>query len=328
MQGRGIQRAVGGADAHEDVGCVGLRVLDRDVEVAVVLEDARVQELVLGIGARAALVLLDEVRVRESPLRIFVEELHVRVARHVVEVEVVLLHVLAVIALVAREAEHALLEDRVGAVPERECEAKLLVLVADARDAVLAPAVGARARVIVREVLPRRAAGAVVLAHRAPLPLREVRSPQAPRRLALACRGESCFLFGHGAAVSACAPRHVCAGASVTLVLDTAASMQRNDRHSSGVEVRRRGAGPRIPYDRIGGAGRADLAARGSAHAASEAKAQRGRRGRAGGRRKASHRAPPRHPASTPCLDNARRRGLAHEPSARHPRAGSYEAPS
>ena len=89
-------------------------------------------------------------------LRILVEALHVRVARDVVEVEVVLLHVLAVIALVAGEAEQPLLEDRVRAVPQREREAQPLPVVADAGDAVLAPAVGARSRVVVREVFPRR----------------------------------------------------------------------------------------------------------------------------------------------------------------------------
>ena len=95
-----------------------------------------------------------------------------------VEVEVVLLDVLAVIALAVGEAEEPLLEDRVAAVPQREREAQ-----AAARsslmpgDAVLTPAVGARARVIVREVVPGVAAGAVVLAHRAPLALAEIRAP-------------------------------------------------------------------------------------------------------------------------------------------------------
>src|SRR5438477_562924 len=48
-------------------------------------------------------------------------------------------------------------------------------------DAVLAPAVRTRARMIVREVVPGGAAGAVVLAHRAPRALADVRSPCAPR---------------------------------------------------------------------------------------------------------------------------------------------------
>ena len=190
----------------------GLRVLDEHVEVAVVVEDAGVEQLVLRIAARAPAVLRDEILVRKGPLRILVEHPHVRVARNVVEVEVALLHVLAVVALVPREAEQALLEDRVRAVPQREREAQPLPVVADAGDAVLAPAIGARARVVVRQVLPRRAVGAVVLAHRSPLPLADVGAPAPPWRLALARRGEARlfggqrgFSGGHGDYMATCA---------------------------------------------------------------------------------------------------------------------------
>ena len=65
--------------------------------------------------------------------------------RRTVEVEVVLLDILAVIALAVGQAEQALLEDRVAAVPQREGKAQTLLLVADAGDAVLAPVIGARA---------------------------------------------------------------------------------------------------------------------------------------------------------------------------------------
>src|SRR6185312_13208594 len=50
----------------------------------------------------------------------------------------------------------------------------------EARETVLPPAVCARAGVVVREVLPRRSPGAVVLAHGAPLALADVRAPLVP----------------------------------------------------------------------------------------------------------------------------------------------------
>ena len=59
-----------------------------------------------------------------------------------VEVEVVLLDVLAVIALGTGQPEEALLDDGVAPVPEREREAEPLVVVGDAADPVLAPAIG------------------------------------------------------------------------------------------------------------------------------------------------------------------------------------------
>ena len=69
--------------------------------------------------------------------------------RRRVEVEVVLLDVLAVVAFAVGQAEQPLLEDRVLAVPQRDGEAELLLVVGDAGEAVFAPAVGARARLIV-----------------------------------------------------------------------------------------------------------------------------------------------------------------------------------
>src|SRR5262249_48212621 len=55
-----------------------------------------------------------------------------------------------------------------------------LVPVANAGQAVLVPAIRPRPRVIVREVAPGIAAGAVVLPDRAPRTLGEVRSPPIP----------------------------------------------------------------------------------------------------------------------------------------------------
>jgi hypothetical protein len=181
---RGVRgAAVEGFDADDDVFGVGLGVFDDDVEVAVVVEEARVEQLVLGaVIAPAGAVLADQLRVGVLSLRVLVEELHVGVRGRRVEVEVILLDVLAVVALVAVEAEEALLQDRVAAVPECEREAEQLVAVAEAGEPVLAPAVSLRARQVVGEVVPRVAVGAVVLAHGAPRAFGDVRPPTPPRR--------------------------------------------------------------------------------------------------------------------------------------------------
>src|SRR5690349_14383517 len=103
------------------------------------------------------MVLLDQIGVRERPLRILVEPLHPRVRRRGVERPPVLLHVLAVVPLGVREAEEPLLEDRVSLVPQRDGEAEVLPAVADAAEAVLPPPVGTGTGVVVGEVVPRRA---------------------------------------------------------------------------------------------------------------------------------------------------------------------------
>ena len=154
---RRLGPAVGDRDADQDVVGRGLRVLGEDVEVAVVVEDAGVGELELGLVAcRGARFSSTSRAYGNSRLRVLVERLQVRVRRRRVEVEVRLLHVLAVVALGAGQAEQPLLQDRVAAVPQREREAEPALAVGDAEQAVLAPAVGAAARVVVREVVPAR----------------------------------------------------------------------------------------------------------------------------------------------------------------------------
>ena len=70
-----------------------------------------------GSGSR---FVSDQIVVGIGRLRILVEILHVGMRRRAVEVEVVFLHVLAVVALAVGQPEQALLEDRVVAVPQRE----------------------------------------------------------------------------------------------------------------------------------------------------------------------------------------------------------------
>jgi len=60
-----------------------------------------------------------------------------------VEVEIILLDVLAVIAFAVGQAEQPFLEDRVLAVPQGERETQPLVVVAETGEASLAPVIGA-----------------------------------------------------------------------------------------------------------------------------------------------------------------------------------------
>src|SRR5262249_28393210 len=96
---------------------------------------------------------------------------HVGMGRRRVEVEVVLLDVLAMVALAVREPEQSFLEDRVAAVPQREGETQALPVVRDPAEAILAPAVCAGPGLVVPEVIPRVPVAAVILADRAPLSL-------------------------------------------------------------------------------------------------------------------------------------------------------------
>src|SRR5581483_6075366 len=81
---------------------------------------------------------------------------------------------------VAVQPEEPLFQNRVAPVPHRQRKADALMAIAYPGDPVLVPAIGARARVVVRQVLPRGAVRAVVFAHRAPGAVADVWAPPAP----------------------------------------------------------------------------------------------------------------------------------------------------
>src|SRR5512147_3157622 len=106
--------------------------------------------------------------------------------RRTVEVEVIFLDVLAVIAFAIGEPEETLLEDRVFPVPKGERKTDSLLLVADPPEPILAPAIGARAGVIVGEEIPRVTPRTIVLADGPPLTLGQIRAPLLPQLFLLA----------------------------------------------------------------------------------------------------------------------------------------------
>ena len=145
MKSGRLGAAIVDRELDEDVLGRFLRILDEHVEVAVLVEDPGIDQLILELASAPAPVPFHEVGIRERRLGILVQILHIRVRRRAIQVEVVLLDVLAVIALAVGEPEQSLLEDRVRAVPERQGEAEPLLLIGEAGQAVFAPAVGANA---------------------------------------------------------------------------------------------------------------------------------------------------------------------------------------
>ena len=142
---------------------------------------ARIHQFVLELLPRPPAVRLHQVAIGKLPLRVLVQVLHVGVRRSAVDVEVVLLDILAMVALAVSEPEQALLQDGIPLVPQREGKAQPLLVIADSSQSVFAPAVRAGARLVVREIVPRVSILAVVFADRAPLPLAEIGPPFFPR---------------------------------------------------------------------------------------------------------------------------------------------------
>src|SRR6266852_2174131 len=116
-------------DANEDVVLRGLGVVGCDLPIPVAVEDSGVEQLVLWHGAASPSILSHQVVVGKRSLWVQVAPSHPRMRRCGVEVEPVLLGVLAVIAVVPGQPEDALLEDRIAAVPESKREAQDLAVV-------------------------------------------------------------------------------------------------------------------------------------------------------------------------------------------------------
>ena len=122
-----LRPAIDHADLDQEVLGRLLSILDEHVEVAIPLEDTRIQEFVLHVATGAPFVRLNEVGVvRKGRLGILVQLLHVRMGRRAIEVEVVLFDVLAVVAFAVGQAEQSLLEYWILAVPQTHAEAEHL----------------------------------------------------------------------------------------------------------------------------------------------------------------------------------------------------------
>ena len=176
-----LRAAIVDADLDQNVFRRLFGILDEHVEVAILIEYARVEQFVFEFIASAAAARLDKIAIGECRLRILVEVLHVRMGRRAVEIEVIFLDVLAVVALAVGQSEQAFLENRVLAVPKGQRKAEPLPIVGDAGQAILAPAIGARAGLIVGEVIPGIAPFAIVFANGSPLAFAEVGTPFLPR---------------------------------------------------------------------------------------------------------------------------------------------------
>ena len=171
MQRRFIRTSIERRNLYKDVFDVGLRILHKHIEIAILGEYAGVDQFVLRFLPAAPPILRDQLFVRKRGLRIFVKHLHVTMRRRRIQIKVVFLHIFAVIALVPVEAEKSFFQNRIVPIPHREAEADQLVPVADSADSVFSPAVSTRTGVIVRQIFPGRAPRAVILADGSPLPL-------------------------------------------------------------------------------------------------------------------------------------------------------------
>src|ERR1700736_2015649 len=183
MDRSGLRSAIDCCDLHEDVLRIRFRILDEQIEVTVLAKNAGVDQFELRVLLGSPPVLLNKLGVRKRVLRIFIESLQIRMRWRSIEVVIDLFDVFAMVSLAVRETEQALLQNRILLIPEREPHANALVTVAEAANTVFAPTIGATTGVIVREIVPGRSTGTIVLTHCSPLALAQIGAPTFPMRL-------------------------------------------------------------------------------------------------------------------------------------------------
>src|SRR5262249_40095204 len=151
---RRFRPAIGRGYADEYVFWSRLRIFDDDIEIAILVEYARVHQLELRLFPAATPVFFGKPHVWELGLRVFIEKLHVAVRRCRIEIEVILFDILAVIALGTGEPEQALFQYRIAPVPQCERKADMLMVVGDSGYAVFAPAISFRLSMCMRQIIP------------------------------------------------------------------------------------------------------------------------------------------------------------------------------
>src|SRR3954471_14871932 len=111
MDRGGFRTAVMCGDADQQIVRSGFRVFDKDVKIAVVVENSGIEQLELRLILAATTILLHKRAIWKLRLWIFIEHLQVGMCRSRIEVIVELLHILAVIPFGIREPKKTFLQD-------------------------------------------------------------------------------------------------------------------------------------------------------------------------------------------------------------------------
>jgi hypothetical protein len=149
VERRGVGSGIVNTHPGDDVVDVCLGVVDDDVPIAIVVEDACIEQFELGLVLATTAVLIEQLGVGTLGLWVEVAPAHPGMRRRRVLVEPVLFGVFAVISLGPGQTKNPLLQDWVLAVPKREGQTQRLLVIANAGEPVVVPSIRARPSVIV-----------------------------------------------------------------------------------------------------------------------------------------------------------------------------------
>ena len=167
-------------DLHQNGVRARFGVLDKDVKVTIVVEEARVDQLELRNQLAPVRILLEQPTVGKCALRILVEHFHVGMRRRGIKVVVQFLDILTMIAFTVGKTKESFFQNRVACVPHGQGQAEALLVIAKASYSVFSPAIGLTPGRVVGQVVPGVAVRTVIFAYSAPLALAEIRPPFTP----------------------------------------------------------------------------------------------------------------------------------------------------
>ena len=180
LQGRQCRAMIDNANSNQNVIGAFLGVFNKHVEVTIAFENPGIHQFQLRKTAAAVLIFLNQPGIGILHLRVLVEPLQVGMSRSGIKMVVLFLDVFTVIALVPVHSEESFLQNRITTIPQRNSKAQAALTITEAKQPVFSPAVSSSACVIMRKPCPRSAVGGIILTHRAPLPIRKIRSPAFP----------------------------------------------------------------------------------------------------------------------------------------------------
>ena len=119
-------------DLDKDILGNLLGIFHKHIEVAIAIEDSRIEELVFHVASAAPFAVRDQVIVGKCGMGIFIQVLHVGMSWRAVQIEVILFDILTMVAFAIRQSKEALFEDWIVAIPQGQTKTEQLLFIADA----------------------------------------------------------------------------------------------------------------------------------------------------------------------------------------------------
>src|SRR6266566_2770159 len=117
MEWSHLWSAIGDSNSNHNIKWVSFSIFNNDVKVAALREYACVDQLIFRFLTTAIVICSDKICIWKSSLWVLVQSFHIRMSRRIVKKEIILFHILPMIAFSIRQAKESLFQNWIGLVP-------------------------------------------------------------------------------------------------------------------------------------------------------------------------------------------------------------------